>query len=113
MQPHTNWRSLIKRSSFTSSGTGETYTTDNSKLVFPLCDKAKAAKTNLGSGVGGRAWYHLGLSCGGRIEMDRYVGGGFSDGTLKGAYYYSHNGAQVRWMLDFQNWDNGGVDIWH
>jgi hypothetical protein len=45
--------------------------------------------------------------------MDKYVGDGFSDGTLKGAYYYSHNGAQVRWMLDFQNWSNGGVDIWH
>jgi len=45
--------------------------------------------------------------------MDKYVGDGFSDGTLKGAYMYSHNGAQVRWMLDFQNWSNGGVDIWH
>ena len=52
-------------------------------------------------------------SCDYDVAMDKYVGDGFSDGTLKGAYYYSHGGAQVRWMLDFQNWINGGVDIWH
>ena len=131
--------------------------THNTKLTFPLCDKAKASKTSDGTAIGGinqgeptqekistsrffpGYWEpnHLCFYAGDIIYMvkggnsvdwqwdrlndenciatafDKYVGDGFSDGTLKGAYLYSHNGAQVRWMLDFQNWDNGGVDIWH
>jgi hypothetical protein len=143
--------------------------THNVRLVFPLCEKARARKSGNASGVGGVSqgeptqekistsrmfpgywdaehaciyagglnnpdyfgnirWNDRGNSVdGGGFSMatpdfsgcvidvynDNYVGDGYSDGTLEGAYYAALNGAQVRWMLDFQNWDNGGVDIWH
>ncbi|MEI7990654.1 MAG: hypothetical protein WCI88_16610, partial [Chloroflexota bacterium] len=62
-----------------------------------------AAWNTKGNSVAGTAVVGGGV-CRVFVDNDKYVGDGFSDGTLKGAYYYSHNGAQVRWMLDFQNW---------
>jgi hypothetical protein len=44
---------------------------------------------------------------------DRYVGDGYSDGTTDGDFWLRINGAQSRWMLDFVNQANGGVDVWH
>gem|GEM_PF-1953113 len=42
-----------------------------------------------------------------------FFGDGYDDGSISGNFAAIMNGAQVRWALDFYNWDNGGADVWH
>jgi len=41
------------------------------------------------------------------------VGDGYSVGDAQGLFKRSIGGNQVRWSLDFYNWQNNGTDVWH
>ena len=56
-------------------------------------------------------WCDVGYT--GEVVRNYSAGDPYSDGDVDGNFRRSVNGAQIRWSMDFLNWENKGTDYWH